>query len=84
MDRAAGNALFKEGKYAEAIKIYEQLEGDHLAWSNCAECHLLQGEGEEAMECARMALEIDSHHSKSYSRLARGKRSCLFVAFCFF
>jgi tetratricopeptide (TPR) repeat protein len=57
-DRAAGNALFSTGQYAEAIAIYEKLSSDAAALSNASEACIQLEKFENAEIFARQSLEV--------------------------
>ncbi len=74
-DRAAGNALFVKGQYAEAFEIYKNLTTDAAALSNASEALLQLGRFRDAQHYAEDALELDPANSKSRSRMARAVAS---------
>lgn len=72
-----GNALFKAGKFAEAIVKYnEATEIDpsmHTAFSNCAACHEKMGNFKEMEAAAAACINADPTFIKGYFRLATAK-----------
>lgn len=70
----AGNAMFKKGKFFDAIESYNkaiELSGNVAAyWSNRSACYYSIGNFKDATFDAQRAIEIDENFIKGYSRLA--------------
>lgn len=73
-ERVAGNELFKEGKYAEAVPHYNEAikrdEGDARSWANRAACYLKLGAVPEGLKDCDRAINLDPTFVKAYIRKA--------------
>ena len=71
-EREMGNALFKEGKFPDAIKRYTESirrrPDDPRVWSNRAACYTKLTALPEALKDAEKAIEIDPTFVKAYTR----------------
>lgn len=71
-EREKGNALFKEGKFPDAIKCYTESirrkPDDPRVWSNRAACYTKLTALPEALKDAEKAIEIDPTFVKAYTR----------------
>ncbi|KAG9131953.1 hypothetical protein Leryth_023219 [Lithospermum erythrorhizon] len=71
-EREKGNQLFKEQKYPEAIKHYNEAikrnPKDHKAYSNRAACYTKLGAMPEGLKDAEKCIELDPTFSKGYTR----------------
>ena len=70
--RNRGNALFKEGKFAEAVQSYteaiKRAETDPRAYSNRAACYTKLMALPQALKDAEKAIELDKTFVKAYIR----------------
>eukprot|EP00123_Amoebidium_parasiticum_P005629 comp16776_c0_seq1/m.15146 comp16776_c0_seq1/g.15146 ORF comp16776_c0_seq1/g.15146 comp16776_c0_seq1/m.15146 type:complete len:260 (-) comp16776_c0_seq1:885-1664(-) len=77
--KKAGNTLFGEGKFDQAIEKYEEglrlLPSGHstraLLYGNKAACHMKMGNNEKAAEDCTKALAIDPVYAKALTRRAQ-------------
>lgn len=71
-EREKGNALFKEGKFPDAVKCYTESirrgPKDPRVWSNRAACYTKLTALPEALKDAEKAIEIDPNFVKAYTR----------------
>ncbi|KAL3785442.1 hypothetical protein ACHAW5_010922 [Stephanodiscus triporus] len=72
--KSDGDAHFRSGKYADAIRSYQdalQLDPtNHVVLSNMSAAHLANGEKSKALHDARRCVEIAGHWAKGHTRLA--------------
>lgn len=72
--RERGNALFKEQKYAEAVKEYTEAinrnEKEPKAYSNRAACYHKLGALQEALKDCETCIGLDPNFAKAYIRKA--------------
>ncbi|GAA0157068.1 hypothetical protein LIER_14412 [Lithospermum erythrorhizon] len=73
-EREKGNQLFKEQKYPEAIKHYNEAikrnPKDYKAYSNRAACYTKLGAMPEGLKDAEKCIELEPSFSKGYTRKA--------------
>jgi len=73
-ERERGNALFKQGKFREAIRAYTTCigiwNGSVSAFSNRSLCHLKLKDWAKAVADASIALKLDPDHVKALQRRA--------------
>lgn len=73
-ERNAGNELFKQGSYADALKHYSEAikrdECDPRGWSNRAACYLKLAAVPEGLKDCEKAISLDPTFVKAYIRKA--------------
>jgi stress-induced-phosphoprotein 1 len=71
-EKEAGTALFKEGKFADAIKRYTESirrnPKDHTVYSNRAQCYLKLMTPQPAVKDAEKCIELKPDFARGYSR----------------
>lgn len=82
-EREAGNALFREGRFADAVPRYTEairrMDDDVRAYSNRSACYTKLGAIPEAIRDAETCIRLDPSFIKAYIRKANAellKRDC--------
>ncbi|OQR90010.1 RNA polymerase II-associated protein [Thraustotheca clavata] len=79
LEKENGNAHFKAGEYAAAVKCYTRSLGynprNAIVLSNRAMAHLKLKEYLKAEQDTTLAIQIDANHVKSYSRRATARNA---------